>query len=258
MNPRPAIGQRVVRLTLGYRGGAFAGWARQSPTTTHGLETVQGVLERALSDALGHPTTCTAAGRTDAGVHAEGQVVSFATSSTIPVDGLRRALRASLPDDLWIVDAAEAPSRFDARHDARRRWYRYSIWRGDSPPAAWRGRALPFVGQLDLGAMRRAAQMLLGRHDLTSLAAAGSATDSPRRTIFAADWLELGPRLVHFEVCADGFLKRMVRATVGSLLRVGEGSWTVDTFAAALAAHDRRAAGPTAPALGLTLTRVEY
>ncbi len=258
MNARPASGQRVVRLTLGYRGGAFAGWARQSPTTTHGLGTVQGVLERALSAALGHPTTCTAAGRTDAGVHAEGQVVSFATSSTIPAEGLRRVLSASLPDDLWIVDAADAPSCFDARHDARRRWYRYAIWRGDSPPATWHGRALPFPGRLDLTTMRHAARTLLGRHDLTSLAAAGSVTGSPRRTIFAADWLELGPRLAHFEVCADGFLKRMVRTIVGSLLRVGEGAWTVETFAAAVAAHDRRAAGPTAPALGLTLTRVEY
>jgi tRNA pseudouridine38-40 synthase len=258
MNPRPASGQRVVRLTLGYRGDAFAGWARQSPTTTHGLDTVQGVLERTLTDALGQPTTCAAAGRTDAGVHAEGQVVSFATSSSIPAEGLRRVLTAALPDAVWVVDAADAPPRFDARRDARRRWYRYAIWRGTSPSAAWRGRALPFVGRLDLTAMRRAARTLLGRHDLTSLAAAGSATDSPVRTIFAADWLELGPRLVHFEVCADGFLKRMVRTIVGSLLRVGEGAWTVETFAAAVAAHDRRAAGPTAPALGLTLTRVEY
>ncbi len=95
MNLPLAGGQRVVRLTLGYRGDAFAGWARQSPTTTHGLDTVQGVLEHALADALGQPTSCTAAGRTDAGVHAEGQVVSFATSSTIPADGLRRVLTAA-------------------------------------------------------------------------------------------------------------------------------------------------------------------
>ncbi|MBV9357874.1 MAG: tRNA pseudouridine(38-40) synthase TruA [Chloroflexi bacterium] len=258
MSPPPASGQRVVRLTLGYRGDAFAGWARQSPTTTHGLDTVQDVLEHALTDVLGQPTTCTAAGRTDAGVHAEGQVVSFATSSTIPPDGLRRVLTGRLPDDVWVVDAADALPGFDARRDARRRWYRYAIWRGDNPPAIWRGRALPFVGQFDLGAVRRAARLLLGQHDLTSLAAAGSVMASPRRTIFAADWLELGPRLVQFEVCADGFLKRMVRTIVGSLLRVGEGAWTVQRFAAAMAAHDRRAAGPTAPALGLTLTRVEY
>ena len=249
--------RRVVRLTLGYAGAGYAGWARQSPATTHGLDTVQQVLERALADILGQPVTCVAAGRTDAGVHAEGQVVSFASTSAVPADGLRRVLATRLPPDIWVLDAADAPAQFDARRDARRRWYRYSLWLGDTPATDWRGRALPVLRTLELAPMRAAARLLLGRRDLTSLASA-DAVGSPVRTIFAADWLQVSPQLVHFVVCADGFLKRMVRTLVGSLMRVGGDGWSADRFAAALVAADRRAAGPTVPALGLTLTRVEY
>ena len=245
-------------MTLGYRGGRFAGWAVQSPRTTHGRPTVQATLQSALSEVLGHPVHVTAAGRTDAGVHAEGQVVSFQTSSSIPAAGLARALR--LPDDVWLVEAHTAAPGFHARRSARRRWYRYHVWHARSaPPAAWQGRCLAHADRLDLPAMRRASRALIGRLDAASLATRPPRDQSTLRTIFAADWLNPpGNPLLTFEVCADAFLRGMVRSLVGSLLWVGRGHWTPDDFFSALASRDRRAGGPSAPAHGLTLHRIDY
>jgi tRNA pseudouridine38-40 synthase len=200
----------------------------------------------------------TAAGRTDAGVHAEEQVVSFDTTSAIPCDGLREVVCHALPDDMWVQDVAEAPTSFNARRSAKRRWYRYAIWRHGAPPAAWQGRSLVAREQLDVTAMRKAAKALLGRHDFTSLVTRPSGPGSTERTVFAADWLEVSPSLLVFEICADAYLKQMVRTIVGSLLWVGLGRWMPDQFAAALARADRRAAGPNAPAVGLTLQRIDY
>jgi tRNA pseudouridine38-40 synthase len=211
-----------------------------------------------MSSALGEPVRVTAAGRTDAGVHADGQVVSFETASPIPCDGLRRVLQQHLPDDIWAVEAAEVSPDFDARRSALRRWYRYAIWRTDAPPAAWRGRCLEQSHALDVDAMRAGAATLLGRHDFAALVTRPSAERSTMRTVFAADWLEVSPSLLLLEICADAFLKQMVRTVVGSLLWVGVRRWTPDDFATAVSTADRRAAGPTAPAMGLSLYRIEY
>jgi tRNA pseudouridine38-40 synthase len=254
------LSQRRLRLTLGYRGTRYAGWAVQSPSRTRGRPTLQATLETALGEALGHPVRVTAAGRTDAGVHADAQVVSFDTSSTMKAAGLRRVLQRWLPDDLWIVDVAEAPSSFDARRSVLRRWYRYAIWRGGVPPTSWQGRCLVVDGgaPLDLAAMRRGATALLGRQNFAALATSRPPGQSTERTIFAADWLHISRSLLLFEVCADAFLKQMVRTIVGSLLWIGAGRWTVERFTAAIASADRRAAGPNAPAVGLSLHRIEY
>jgi tRNA pseudouridine38-40 synthase len=241
---------RRIRLKVGYRGTRYAGWAVQP-----GQLTVQATLESALSQVLEHPIRVTAAGRTDAGVHADAQVVSFDTSSSIPPDGLTRALL--LPDDIWVVDATEAAPDFDARRSATRRWYRYAVWSQQHVPAEWRGRALVQTQPLNLNAMRDAARALLGRRDMAALATQPPPGRSTVRTIFAADWLNQSPLLL-FEICADGFLKQMVRAIVGSLLWVGTGHWSPPQFAYALASNDRRAGGPNAPAMGLTLSRIEY
>lgn len=252
------MSERRLRLTLGYRGTRYAGWAVQSPSRTRGRPTVQATLETALGQALGHPVRVTAAGRTDAGVHADAQVVSFDTSSSITTAGLRRVLERWLPDDLWIVDVADAPPDFDARRSVLRRWYRYAIWRAHVPPAAWQGRCLVETESLDLAAMRRGASALLGRQDFASLATSPPPGQSTERTIFAADWLSISRSLLIFEVCADAFLKQMVRTIVGTLLWIGTGRWTVERFTAAVATADRRAAGPNAPAVGLSLHRIEY
>src|SRR5205085_7135526 len=174
------------------------------------------------------------AGRTDAGVHAEGQVVSFDTSSSITAAGLCQVLPRWLPDDVWVVDADEAPRSFDARRSAKRRWYRYAIWRTPSVPAAWQARALVATDGFDLGAMRIASRALIGRHDFASLLTRPSMRVSTERTVFAADWVEVSPDLVLFEICADAYLKQMVRTIVGSLMWVGNGRWTPHRFAAAL------------------------
>ncbi|HYW87594.1 MAG TPA: tRNA pseudouridine(38-40) synthase TruA [Chloroflexota bacterium] len=242
-----------MRMTLGYRGTHYAGWATQP-----GERTVQASVESALGVALGQAVRVTAAGRTDAGVHADGQVVSFDTASPIPSEGLQQVLPHHLPDDVWVDDVAEAASDFDARRSARRRWYRYAIWRHRVPSSRWRGRALVTHDPLDVAAMREATRALLGRHDFASLVTSPSVIGSTERTVFAADWLEVSPSLLTFEICADAFLKQMVRAIVGTLLWVGAGRWSPTDFARALAAVDRRAAGPNAPAIGLTLHRIEY
>jgi tRNA pseudouridine38-40 synthase len=215
------------------------------------------MLENALRSALGHPVQASAAGRTDAGVHADGQVVSFETTSTLPADGLFRTLPRYLPADIWPIEASDVDTAFDARRSAMRRWYRYAVWRGPTPSATWQGRALAVSEAFDLADMRRAARGLLGRRDFASVATDLPAERSTIRTVFGADWLARGP-LVLFEICADAFLKHMVRGLVGSLLWVGSGHWTPDDFRTALDARDRRAGGPNAPAVGLTLARIEY
>src|SRR5262249_7862142 len=148
---------RRLRLTLGYRGTHYAGWATQPRGAT-----VQATVESALASTLGHPVRVTAAGRTDAGVHADGQVVSFETSSSMPASGLQRVLPQHLPDDVWVEGASDALEGFDARRSARRRWYRYAIWRHAVPSPRWRDRALVTRDALDVSAMRSASAALLG------------------------------------------------------------------------------------------------
>jgi tRNA pseudouridine38-40 synthase len=173
------------------------------------------------------------------------------------VAGLVRALPQWLPSDIWPISASDVAPTFDARRSARRRWYQYAVWQSDPPPSAWQGRALAVPELLDLAAMRVAARSLLGRHDFAALVTDPPPKGSTVRTVYAADWLSRGP-LATFEICADAFLKQMVRAIVGSLLWVGRDHWTVERFCSALASTDRRAAGPNAPPLGLTLSRIEY
>jgi tRNA pseudouridine38-40 synthase len=241
------------RATLGYRGTRYAGWGIQPHQPT-----LQATVETALRGAIGHPVQVTAAGRTDAGVHADGQVISFDTSSTITADGLHQVVRRHLPDDVWFYEVASVPREFDARRSARRRWYRYALWRHAAPPAAWQGRALVYHDPLEIHAMREASRHLLGRHDFASLVTRPAEPGSTHRTVFAADWLEVSSAVLLFEICADAFLKQMVRTIVGSLLWVGSGRWMPHDFAEALQAADRRAAGPNVPAVGLSLHRIEY
>lgn len=258
--------RRTLKLTLGYRGARFAGWARQpGPERTAGRPTVQGALEGALAGIFGQPVRTVAGGRTDAGVHAEGQVVSFETSVPIPVERLERALDARLPQDLWVVRAEEAQRGFDARGSARRRWYRYAICRSRDVPTGWRGRCLVRLEALDAGRLRKASQALLGTHDFAALATHRAQDAAPHRsttrTVETVGWHEGSgeeARLLFFDVAADAFLRGMVRTMVGTLLQVGEGRLTEDAVAAILVARRRSAAGPSAPAHGLTLWRIDY
>lgn len=247
---------RVIKFTLAYDGTGFAGWQLQAAGRT-----VQGVLEAALARVAGEPIRVAASGRTDAGVHALGQVVSFDYAGPLPTDELARAVNAYLPDDLAIVAAADAPPGFHARRSAVRKRYRYRIYDGPLRAVFERSFVWQCRQRLDEGAMARAAAPLVGRHDFASFQTAGSPRQSTVRTVYE---ITVGRGRggegdeVVVEVEADGFLYNMVRGIVGTLVEVGRGAAPEDLPAAALAARDRRAAGPNAPAAGLCLFRVKY
>lgn len=246
---------RTLRLDLAYEGAGYSGFGLQP-----GRRTVQGVLESALAELLGEATRVTAAGRTDAGVHARGQVVSFRTGARLPAPAVARALAARLPEDVIAGPSREAEPGFDARRSARRRHYRYAIWRGERPSLCWRRYSLHLPGRLDLAAMEEAAGALVGRHDFASFvghAARDPAERSTVRTLERATWRRNGD-LLRFECSADAFARHMVRNLVGTLLCVGRGRMRPDDLPEIIARRDRRAAGPTAPPHGLTLMRVDY
>jgi len=239
-------------MTLAYVGTPFAGWQIQP-----GQPTVQGVIEGVLARMLDEPARLAGAGRTDAGVHALGQVASFTTGRAIPLEGLRRGLNARLPETIRLMAAEDVPDGFHARSDARAKDYCYRMSRAEVvlPFAA------PFVtpvhGRLDVGAMSEAARRFAGRHDFTSFCPADSAIEDRRRTIQSSTLREAGDEIV-YEVRGEGFLRHMVRTIAGTLVEVGRGRIRPEEVDAILAARDRRRAGPCAPARGLVLVRVVY
>ncbi|HWB09722.1 MAG TPA: tRNA pseudouridine(38-40) synthase TruA [Pirellulales bacterium] len=247
---------RALKLTLAYDGTAYAGWQVQP-----GQRTLQGTLEAALAKITRETIRVTASGRTDAGVHALGQVVSFDTDSPLRADVLQRALNAELPDDMAVLAAAEAPAGFHAIRDAVRKRYRYLLHDGPVPDVFRRHLVWHYRQRLDAAAMNRAAQALLGKHDFRSFESGWPQRTSSVRTIFEISvvrGLSADENLVVLEVEADGFLYNMVRAIVGTLVEVGRGTRPETWPAEVLAAQDRRAAGMTAPPQGLFLLRVEY
>lgn len=247
---------RTFKFTLAYDGTAYSGWQVQP-----GQRTLQGTLETALTKITGETIRVTGSGRTDAGVHALGQVVSFHTASSLSADVFQRALNAELPEDIAVLDATEAPPGFHAIRDAIRKRYRYVLDDGPVPDVFRRRYAWHYRQRLDAPAMHRAAQALLGTHDFRSFESAWPQRTSSVRTIFeisVARGFFGDENLVSLEVEADGFLYNMVRAIIGTLVEVGRGSRPETWPAEVVAAEDRRAAGMTAPAHGLFLLRVEY
>lgn len=248
----------VTVLTLGYDGSQFHGFARQD-----GLATVQGSIEAALRVVLRREVETVGAGRTDTGVHARGQVVSFAGAPGDADDAaLRRSLNALLRGDVVVTSVRHAREDFSARHDAQWREYRYLLVDGPVPPLALRDRAWWVRGELDLGAMSAAAARLLGEHDFTSFCVAasveGKRTVRDLSVLEIAQSEELGERCIEVRVIGRSFLHSMVRIIVGSLVEVGRGRRPAEWMAEALEARDRGAAGPTAPPHGLTLWSVGY
>jgi tRNA pseudouridine38-40 synthase len=246
---------RWLKLTLAYDGGAYAGWQVQPDKPT-----VQGTLESALRQITQETIRVTAAGRTDAGVHALGQVVGFATATRLSNVDLQRALNAVLPADIAVLSLADASEGFHATRDAVAKRYRYQIHNGRTPSVFDRHYAWHYPQPLDAPAMREAGQALVGRHDFSSFETAGSERPDSIRTIHelsVARGEELSER-VTVEVAGDGFLYNMVRTIVGTLVDVGVGARDVNWPAAVLAACDRREAGQTAPPHGLFLVNVSY
>jgi tRNA pseudouridine38-40 synthase len=247
---------RWLKLTVAYDGGAYAGWQIQP-----GVPTVQGAIEAAWREITQENLRVTASGRTDAGVHALGQVVGLATDSRLSTLDLHRALNAVLPGDVAVLRVEEAREGFHATHDAVAKQYRYQIHNGRTPAVFDRHWTWHYPQPLDAAVMHRAGQALVGRHDFSSFESAGSERPSPVRTItelcVARGTGELADR-VTVDVTGDGFLYNMVRAIVGTLVEVGRGARDVSWPAEVLSACDRRHAGQTVPPHGLFLVRVDY
>jgi tRNA pseudouridine38-40 synthase len=245
---------RTLKLTVSYDGTAYCGWQVQ----TNG-PTIQGMLERAFAK-LGSPIRVVASGRTDAGVHAHGQVVSCRDESEIPLERMVAALNGNLPRDIRVQNVELAPDGFHAIRDSVKKRYRYILQTG-SIPSVFRGRYTWFVrGALDVDAMNRAGQGLVGKHDFSSYEAAGSERKTSVRTILDLIVVDspLERNEIFIEVEADGFLYNMVRNIVGTLVEVGQSHQTVQWPAEILEKRDRKFAGKTAPPQGLYLLQVTY
>ncbi len=240
------------RLDIEYDGSGFSGWASQP-----GLRTVQAELEAALETVLRRRVELTVAGRTDAGVHAWGQVASFQTEAEVPAD-LSRRLNGLLPDDVAISAAGPAPDGFDARGDATSRSYRYRLLARRASSPFERGRALWWPHRIDREALDACAAALQGTHDFTAFTP--TQTDHVRfeRDIFAAGWESQPGDILAFRVSADAFMRSMVRVLVGTMLEVASGRRTPEEFTALLAGAPRKEAGDTAPPHGLYLESVGY
>jgi tRNA pseudouridine38-40 synthase len=270
---------RNIRLTLAYDGTAYVGWQYQP----NGVS-VQSVVEAGIREFSGAKVSLIAAGRTDAGVHALGQVASFQTESAIPCQGFRAGLQAYLPRDVLVVDADEVPLDFHATYAAKRKRYRYVIQNARASHPFLRNNVHEYHAPLDDAAMHAAAQVLVGRHDFRAFETQHPNTASSVRTVFEltvsrmAEWTpwsadrparpprDDAPRsppnaageFIAIDIVADGFLYNMVRTIAGTLIRVGERKWDADRLREILKRGERPLAGPTAPACGLYLVRVDY
>jgi tRNA pseudouridine38-40 synthase len=279
--PQPITPTQMWKLTLAYDGTDFRGWQVQPDEST-----IQGELQAALGRVTGEAPLPQGSGRTDAGVHALAQVASFALHAPIPPANLKRALNRTLPEAIRVLDAAPAPEGFHARHSAMAKTYEYRVFLERTSQDAEMTQCSPFLARyayacswpLDLAALNEAAAQFVGEHDFTSFAAVdpdlaarsredsedGESQDtegSAVRTIFSSGWEQRdvdGTRLLLYRVRGSGFLHHMVRNLVGTMIDVGRGYRLSGEIVAMLAARDRAAAGPTAPARGLFLHSVEY
>lgn len=252
---------RNIKLVLAYDGTGYAGWQRQL-----GQPTIQQVMEEAIARLTQAPVTLHGAGRTDAGVHAEGMVANFQTETAIPLSGLVKGLNSMLPEAIRVLDAEKVANDFHARYNATGKVYEYTFMATEIMPPCARLYAAqvraPFAGV----AVRLCLPMLVGTHDFSSFEAAGSRDRSIAggrgavRTIFAARLAEEGKdgEVYRLTIAGDGFLRHMVRNIVGTLFGVGRGRLTPLDFQEIVAARDRTLAGATAPAKGLTLKSVLY
>ena len=255
---------RHIRLVVEYDGTSLCGWQRQINGPT-----VQGHLEEALAKLLTHEVHVVGASRTDAGVHARGQVASFRTERTIPLHGIRRGLNSMLPDAIAIREAAEVPDDFHPRFSATGKHYRYTILACADRSPRWRDRAWHHPEPLAIDAMREGAAGFVGTHDFAAFRAAGCAAKTTVRRIEGVEVTVQDPDIaspapfgraliIVVDIRGNAFLRNMVRIMVGTLVEVGEGGRSPSQVAEIVAAKDRLGAGITAPAHGLELIEVRY
>jgi tRNA pseudouridine38-40 synthase len=245
------------RITLAYDGTDYVGWQRQS----NGVS-IQGLIEDALHALDGREVIVAGAGRTDAGVHALGQVAAFTLARELEPGALLRALNAHLPYAIRVLSAEYAAPAFHPRFGARTKTYRYRLWNGDVMSPFERRFAWHVPGPLDVEAMRAAARLIEGRHDFSAFQATGSSVATTERDVLKST-IESAihnsqSAMLTYEVVGSGFLRHMVRIIVGSLVEVGRGRQPAEWISAVIASGDRAMAGPTAPPDGLFLVRVEY
>jgi tRNA pseudouridine38-40 synthase len=243
---------RRLRMTVQYDGTDFAGWQRQANGPT-----IQQSLEEALAGMTGVLPGVRGAGRTDAGVHALGQVAHFDTEANIPTRGFRLGLNSVLPRTIAVAAVEEAAPDFDARFMAKQKLYRYQIWNGETRQPLTDRYAWHVVRPLEVSRMQECAARLVGKHDFAAFRAADCERKTTVRTLARLD-VRTDGALVTIEVVGDGFLKNMVRILTGTLVYAGHGKLDAHDVAHLLVEPDRTRAGPTAPPKGLTLVRVDY
>jgi tRNA pseudouridine38-40 synthase len=243
---------RNLKLTLSYDGTEFHGWQHQPE-----LRTVQGELRQALQKLLNHEVKVEGSGRTDAGVHAHGQVASVETIRTMDTDAVLRGVNALLPRDIRIFSVEEVGPDFHARRSARSKTYEYHVWRSPIVSPFHARYVYAFRYPLDEEAVDLATRYFLGTHDFTSFCATACEVDERTRTIFDACWNRSDSTWV-FRIRGNGFLQYMVRTIAGTLLEVGQGRRRPEQLPEVFDAHDRRLAGPSLPPHGLHLIQVEY
>jgi tRNA pseudouridine38-40 synthase len=244
---------RNIRLLLEYDGTGYHGWQRQLDAAT-----IQGVLEGAVAQLTQAPAAIIGSGRTDAGVHARGQVANFRTESRIPLQAFHQGLNSLLPKDIAVLEATEAPLEFHARKSARAKTYEYRILNRANRSPLYRHYAWWIASPLDLAAMAGAAGLLPGEHDFTAFRASGSDNKNPVRRVLAAEWRQETGGWLSFTITATGFLRGMVRSLVGTMAEVGLGKAPPARLAELLESGARHLAGPTAPPQGLYLVEVFY
>ncbi len=241
-----------VKLTVAYDGTNYHGWQVQE----NGI-TIESELNRCLSELLGERIRVIGASRTDAGVHALCNVAVFDTESRMPAEKMSYALNQRLPEDIRVRKSEEVEADWHPRRCESRKTYEYRIYRGEFPMPVKRLYSYFTYHDLDVESMRRGAAFLEGEHDFRSFCQTGSQAESTVRTVYSVEVEEQGDELV-IRVCGNGFLYNMVRIIAGTLLEVGRGRRRPEELAAVLQAADRSAAGPTAPAHGLTLVKYEF
>ncbi len=244
---------RNIRLTVQYEGTDYSGWQSQK-----NARSIQDVIEKVLSKVLGHRAAITGSGRTDAGVHAIGQVANFRTASKIPLKNIQLALNSALPDDIVICGICPAAPKFNAQRSAKSKLYRYTLVNADFTDPFIRRVAARSFYKLDMAAMKKAAKILVGRHDFSAFRAVDGMPDKESvRNIKRLD-IRKGGDIIEFFVEADGFVYNMVRNIVGTLVEIGRGRFPVSRTRELLSNKDRMLCGPKMPAKGLCLMQVKY
>jgi tRNA pseudouridine38-40 synthase len=244
---------RTIKLIIEYDGIRYLGWQIQPKGST-----LQGILEDRLLSLTGEKVHLIGSGRTDAGVHAMGQVAHFKTKSQLDVQTIQRALNSLLPSDIVIQEVEEMGEDFHARKQVKSKIYEYRILNRNIRSVFHRDYVWHIPQRLNLKEMKKVTRSLVGEHDFSSFQSVGSPKRSAVRKVARAEWKQGPGGLLLFEIEANGFLKQMVRAIVGTLVEVGKGKMTTEKFQTILDSKDRKTAGPTAPAHGLFLKEVKY